>query len=45
MAGENQAVAAALKGWKAYFNNVTVAGRRNVSNLCRSACDCAWAAL
>ena len=31
MAGENQAAAAALKGWQVYFNSVTIAGRRNVS--------------
>ena len=29
--GENQAAAAALRGWRVYFNTVTIAGRRNVS--------------
>ena len=33
MAGEDQAAAAALKGWKVYFNTVTITGRRNVGNL------------
>ena len=35
MAGEDQAAAAALKGWKVYFNTVTITGRRNVGNLQR----------
>ena len=31
MAAENAAEVAALRGWKVYFNTVTIAGRRNVS--------------
>ena len=33
MAGEDQAAAAALKGWKVYFNTITITGRRNVGDL------------
>ena len=31
MAAENAAEVAALRGWKVYFNTLTIAGRRNVS--------------
>ena len=33
MAGENAAEVAALRGWKVYFNTLTIPGRRNVSLL------------
>ena len=31
MASENAAEVAALRGWKVYFNTLTIPGRRNVS--------------
>ncbi|CAI8058266.1 hypothetical protein GBAR_LOCUS31674 [Geodia barretti] len=31
MAAENAAEVAALRGWKVYFNTVTIAGRRNLA--------------
>lgn len=30
MAAENAAEVAALRGWRVYFNTITLAGRRNV---------------
>ena len=32
MAAENAAEVAALRGWKVYFNTLTIAGRRNVGD-------------